>query len=68
MTYTHTTLGRTPLDEGSARRRNLYLTTYNTQKKQPSMAPAGYEPIIPAKQAAADPRLRRRGHRDRRFA
>jgi hypothetical protein len=26
----HTTLGRTPLEEGSARRRDLYLTTHNT--------------------------------------
>jgi hypothetical protein len=26
-TQTHTTVGRTPLDEGSVRRRDLYLTT-----------------------------------------
>jgi hypothetical protein len=26
-TQTHTTVGRTPLDEGSARRRDLYMTT-----------------------------------------
>jgi hypothetical protein len=26
-TQTHTTVGRTPLDEGAARRRDLYLTT-----------------------------------------
>jgi hypothetical protein len=30
----HTTLGRTPLDEGSARRIDLYLTTYNTHNRQ----------------------------------
>jgi hypothetical protein len=30
----HTTLGRTPLDEWSARRRDLYPTTYNTHKRQ----------------------------------
>jgi hypothetical protein len=30
-----TTLGRTPLDEWSARRRDLYLTTHNTQNKLP---------------------------------
>jgi hypothetical protein len=30
ITLRHTTLGRTPLDEGSARRRDLYLTTHNT--------------------------------------
>jgi hypothetical protein len=29
----HTTLGRTPLDEGPARRRDLYLTTHNTHKR-----------------------------------
>jgi len=46
-THTHT-LGRTPLDEGSARRRDLYLTTHNTQKRETSMTPAGFEPAIPA--------------------
>jgi hypothetical protein len=30
ITLRHITLGRTPLDEWSARRRNLYLTTHNT--------------------------------------
>jgi len=29
MMLRNTTLGRTPLDEGSARRRDLYLTTHN---------------------------------------
>ena len=29
-TQGHTIVGRTPLDEGSARRRNLYLTKHNT--------------------------------------
>ena len=45
---THTTLGRTPLDEWSAWRRDLYLTTHNTYKRQTSMSPAGFEPAIPA--------------------
>jgi hypothetical protein len=44
----HTTVGRTPLDEWSARRRDLYLTTHNTHKRQTSMPPAGLEPTIPA--------------------
>jgi hypothetical protein len=44
---THT-LSRTPLDEWSARRRDLYLTTHNTHKRQTSMPPAGLEPTIPA--------------------
>jgi len=30
---THT-FGMTPLDEGSARRRDLYLATYNTHKNK----------------------------------
>jgi hypothetical protein len=46
--FKHTTIGRTPLDEGPARRRDLYLTTHNTQKRQTSMPPARFEPTIPA--------------------
>ena len=38
------TVSRTPLDEWSARRRDLYLTTHNTH----SMPPVGYEPTISA--------------------
>jgi hypothetical protein len=44
----HTTLGKTPLDEWPARRRDLYLTTHNTHKKQTFMSPAGFEPTIAA--------------------
>ena len=43
----HTTFGRTPLDEGSVRRRELYLTTHNTYNRQTSMSLAGFEPAIP---------------------
>jgi hypothetical protein len=43
----HTTLGMTPLYEGSARRRDLYLTTHNTHKRQTSMHLAEFEPTIP---------------------
>jgi hypothetical protein len=43
-----TTLGRTPLDECSARRRDLYLATHNTHDIQNSMPPAGFGPTIPA--------------------
>ena len=39
------TLGRTPLNSGSAR---LYLTTHNAYKRQTSISPAGFEPAIPA--------------------
>ena len=42
----HITLGTTPLEEGPASRRNLYLTTHNTHKRQTSMPPAGFEPTI----------------------
>jgi hypothetical protein len=45
-TQTHTTVGRTPLDEGSARRRDLYLTTQTLYKRQTSMSPVGFEPTI----------------------
>jgi len=48
-THTHAhTLGRTPLDEGSARRRDLCLTTHNNHKRYTSTPPAGFEPAIPA--------------------
>ena len=42
---THT-LGRTPLDEGSARLKDMYLTTLNTHKRHISMPPAGLEPAV----------------------
>jgi hypothetical protein len=42
------TLGRTPLDEWSAWRRGLYLTTHSTNKRQTFMIPASFEPAIPA--------------------
>jgi hypothetical protein len=42
----HITLGRTPLDEWPARRRDLYLTTHNTHKRQTSMPPVGFETTI----------------------
>ena len=47
-TQRHTTVGRTPLDEWSTRRRDLYLTTHNTHNRQTSMPPAGFEPTISA--------------------
>jgi hypothetical protein len=44
--FRHTTLGRTPLDEGPARRRDLYLTTHNPPKRQTSLPPEGIEPTF----------------------
>ena len=47
-TRRRTTVGRTPLDEWSARRRDLYLTTHDTRNRQISMPPVGIEPKISA--------------------
>ena len=38
-TQRRSTVGRTPLDEWSARRRDLYLTTHNTHNRQTSIPP-----------------------------
>jgi len=46
----HTTLDMIPLDEGSARRRDLYLTIHNTHKRQTSMFPAGFQSTNPARE------------------
>ena len=51
-TQRRTTVGRTPLDEGSARRRDYYLTTHNTHNRKTSMPPVGCEPAIPAGERA----------------
>ena len=47
-TQRRTTVGRTPLDDRSGRRRDLYLTTHNTHNRQTSMPPVGFEPTISA--------------------
>ena len=44
----HTTLSSAPLDELSARRRDLYLKKQNIHKRQTFLRPAGFEPTIPA--------------------
>jgi hypothetical protein len=43
-----TTICRIPLDECSARRRDLYLILNNTHRRQTPMPSAGFEPTIPA--------------------
>jgi len=53
----HTTFSRTPLDERSARRRDLYLETHNTHKWQTSVPPAGFEPTIPVTERPQTPAL-----------
>jgi len=45
-TQRRSTVGRTILDEWSARRRDLYLTTHDTHNRQTSMPPVGFEPTI----------------------
>ena len=44
----HTTVGRTPLDEGSARRRDHYMTTHTTFTRERTLPPAGFEPAVAA--------------------
>ena len=48
VSRSHTTTHHTPLDKWSARRRDLYLTTSNTHKRQTSLSPVGFEPTISA--------------------
>jgi hypothetical protein len=47
-TQRRTTVGRTPPDEWSARRRDLYLTTHNIHNRQTSTSPVRFEPMISA--------------------
>jgi hypothetical protein len=47
-TQWHIIIGSIPLDKWSARRRELYLTTYNTYKTQTSVHLARFEAAIPA--------------------
>ena len=39
---------RNPLDEWSTRHRDLYPKTHNIRKRQTSMSPAGFKPLLPA--------------------
>ena len=47
-TRRRSTVGRTPLDEWSARRSDLYLTTHDNHNRQISMPTVGFEPKISA--------------------
>jgi hypothetical protein len=47
-TQRRTTVGKTHLDEWSTSSRDLYVTTHNTQNRQTSMPPVGFEPTISA--------------------
>jgi hypothetical protein len=48
------TFARTPLDKGSARRRNICQTAHNIHKRQRSMHLAGFILHIPSKRAIID--------------
>jgi hypothetical protein len=66
ITLRHTTVGRTPLDEGSARRRDLYLTTQTLYKRPKKIhARGGIRAHDPSKRSTTDLRHRPRGHWDR---
>jgi len=45
--YSHTTIGRTPLDEETVRRRDFYQVTLNVGKRRISMPTAWLVPAIP---------------------
>ena len=64
-TQRRTTVGKTPLEEWSARRRDLYLTTHNPHNRQTSMLSGGIRTHNLSRRAAAELRLRPRGHWDR---
>jgi hypothetical protein len=62
-TQPRTTVGRTTLDEWSARRRDLYLTTQNTHTQQTDIHdPGGIRTHNLSRGATSDLRLRPRGH------
>ena len=47
-TKRRTTVGRNPLDEEPARRKDRYLTTHSTHNRQTSMPSVEFEPTTPA--------------------
>jgi hypothetical protein len=64
-TQRRTTVGRTPLDEWSARCRDLYLTTISTDRHT---CPGRILTHDLSRRATADRRLRPHGHWDRHYA
>ena len=63
-TQWRTTVGKTPLDEWLARRRDLFLTTHNTHNRQTAV---GIEPTILAGELLQTYALDPRGHWGRLF-
>jgi len=64
ITLKHSTLGKSPLEEWSARRRDLYLKKHNTHKRGISIPLWDSNPQS-QERAAADPRLRLLGYWNR---
>ena len=64
ITLIHTTVGMTPLNGWSARRRDLYLTTQKHSQETDIHASVGIRTRISSKRTAADPLHRSRGHWD----
>jgi len=62
-----TTIGRTPLDERSAQRRDSYLINLNNQKRRTCTLLSGFDAQILINPVAPNPRLRQRGHWDRQW-
>jgi hypothetical protein len=58
-TQRRSTVGRTPLDEWSPHRRDLYITTHDTHNRPISMPPVGLEPKISAGERTQAVRLLR---------
>ena len=61
------TVGRTPQDEWSARRRDLYLYITQHSRQTDIHAPGGIRTHNISRPTVADPRLRQRSHRNRRI-
>jgi hypothetical protein len=66
LSHSDTKIGWTPLGEGPARRRELYLSTHNTHTQETHLnAAGGNRTRNPGKPASADLRIRQRSHWDR---
>jgi hypothetical protein len=57
-TQRHNTVGRTPLDEWSARHRDLYLTKHTTLTTENIHVSGGIRTRYPSRRSSADPHLR----------
>jgi hypothetical protein len=55
LDHTHDApVSRTPADELSVHRRDLYLTAHNVHERRTTMTPAGFEPTISAGHSPAE--------------